>query len=261
MSLPGSGALSLSQIQTEFGGSNPVSLTEYYAGGANVPSGTGDIPTSGAISVTEFYGTSDIITVAWSITGGGAGGTAGFVPGSYKSASGGNGGGAGGLATGTQGGFSKGDTISFVIGGGAGTYNPEPIAPFFDAFLLGDGEEAILEIMDTVRCSRERGASREQTLLELARVPGMYVPSHFSIDYDGINISSIEAHEGTPGSETMTKHGTPRVARRTVLDLDAAPYPTKPIIPNVKPIHDRVSIEVQRGCSQGCRFCQAGISV
>ena len=118
MSLPGSGALSLSQIQTEFGGSNPVSLTEYYAGGANVPSGTGDIPTSGAISVTEFYGTSDIITVAWSITGGGAGGTAGFVPGSYQSASGGNGGGAGGLATGTQGGFSKGDTISFVIGGG-----------------------------------------------------------------------------------------------------------------------------------------------
>ena len=118
MSLPGSGALSLSQIQTEFGGSNPVSLTEYYAGGANVPSGTGDIPTSGAISVTEFYGTSDIITVAWSITGGGAGGTAGFVPGSYQSAGGGNGGGAGGLATGTQGGFSKGDTISFVIGGG-----------------------------------------------------------------------------------------------------------------------------------------------
>lgn len=119
MSLPGSGALSLSQIQTEFGGSNPVSLTEYYAGGANVPSGTGDIPTSGAISVTEFYGTSDIITVAWSITGGGGGGGAGFVAGGLPTnCSGGNGGGAGGLATGTQGGFSKGDTISFVIGGG-----------------------------------------------------------------------------------------------------------------------------------------------
>ncbi len=147
----------------------------------------------------------------------------------------------------------------FVIGGGAGAFNPEPIAPFFDAFLLGDGEEAILEIMDTVRTCNERGASRSDTLIELARIPGMYVPSHFEITYNGIDIETIEAIDATPAAGTLSKHKTPRVPRRTVLDLDAAPYPTKPIIPNVKPVHDRVSVEVQRGCSQACRFCQAGM--
>ena len=153
----------------------------------------------------------------------------------------------------------RGDSDPFVIGGGAGAFNPEPIAPFFDAFLLGDGEEAILEIMEVVSESRRQGRSRQATLIELAGVPGVYVPSHFKTTYDGVSVQAIEALEGTPGEATRSRHGTPRINRRTLLDLDNAPYPTKPIIPNVRPVHDRVAVEVQRGCSQGCRFCQAGM--
>ena len=153
----------------------------------------------------------------------------------------------------------RGETDPFVIGGGAGAFNPEPVAPFFDAFLLGDGEEAILEIMEVVQTCRERGVSRNETLCELGRINGVYVPSHFEISYRGLEIEEIKALEGTPAEGTLSKHGTPRVGRRTVVDLDSAPYPTRPIVPNIKPVHDRVSVEVQRGCSQGCRFCQAGM--
>ncbi|MEC9466322.1 MAG: TIGR03960 family B12-binding radical SAM protein [Myxococcota bacterium] len=147
----------------------------------------------------------------------------------------------------------------FVIGGGAGAFNPEPIAPFFDAFLLGDGEEAVTEIMDVVVSGRERGASRAEILHELALVPGVYVPAHFEITYDGFEIDAITPVEGSPYTKTKSRHGTARITRRTVADLDSAPYPTKPIVPNVKPVHERVAIEIQRGCSQACRFCQAGM--
>jgi len=147
----------------------------------------------------------------------------------------------------------------FVIGGGAGAFNPEPIADFFDGFLLGDGEEAILEIVETIAAGRERQADRQEILLDLARIPGIYIPQHYSIEYDGLDIREIKAKPGTPNEMIRTKHGTPRITRRTVVDLDAAPYPTKPIVPNIEPVHGRVSIEIQRGCSQACRFCQAGM--
>lgn len=147
----------------------------------------------------------------------------------------------------------------YVIGGGAGSYNPEPIAPFFDAFLLGDGEEAIVDIVEAIDAAKTRNATRQDVLEDIARIPGMYVPSHFEIEYDGLHITKIEALEGSAYEGTRTKHGTPRVTRRTVIDLDGAHYPTRPIIPNIKPVHERASIEIQRGCSQGCRFCQAGM--
>lgn len=153
----------------------------------------------------------------------------------------------------------RGKDEPFVIGGGAGAFNPEPIADFFDGFLLGDGEEAIRDIMETLAAGREREASREEILLDLARIPGMYIPQHYEIEYDGIDIHSIQAKAGTPYENIRSKHGTPRITRRTVVDLNAAPYPTKPIVPNIEPVHGRVSIEIQRGCSQACRFCQAGM--
>lgn len=147
----------------------------------------------------------------------------------------------------------------YVIGGGAGAFNPEPIAPFFDAFLLGDGEEAILDIVEALDAAKSRNATRQEVLEELARIPGMYVPSHFEIEYDGLHITKIEAVDGSVYESLRAKHGTPRITRRTVIDLDGAHYPTRPIIPNIKPVHERASIEIQRGCSQGCRFCQAGM--
>jgi len=154
---------------------------------------------------------------------------------------------------------NRGVDDPYVIGGGAGAFNPEPIAPFFDAFLLGDGEEAILDIVEALDAAKSRNATRQEVLAELARIPGMYVPSHFEIEYDGLDITKIEAVDGSVYESLRAKHGTPRITRRTVVDLDGAHYPTRPIIPNIKPVHERASIEIQRGCSQGCRFCQAGM--
>lgn len=88
-----------------------------------------------------------------------------------------------------------------------------------------------------------------------ASVPGMSAPSHFEIECDGLHITKIEALEGSAYEGTGTKYGTPHVTRRTVIDLDGTHYPTRPIIPNIKPVHKRASIEIQRGCSQTCRFC------
>lgn len=150
-------------------------------------------------------------------------------------------------------------THPFVIGGGAGAFNAEPIADFFDGFLLGDGEEAVLQILEVIAGGRARGASREEILHELGRVDGMYIPSHYEVTYNGIEVQEIRALPGTPKAHITTKHRTPRITRTTVADLDSAPYPTKTIVPNVKPVHDRVAIEIQRGCSQACRFCQAGM--
>lgn len=147
----------------------------------------------------------------------------------------------------------------FVIGGGAGSYNPEPIAPFFDGFLLGDGEDAVLEIAEVVAAGREAGSSRESILRELALIRGMYIPGFYQPVYRGREIVDIQVQPGTPGAQERSRHGTPRVVRRVLADLDRAPYPTQTIVPNVTPVHDRVAIEIQRGCSQACRFCQAGM--
>ncbi len=146
-----------------------------------------------------------------------------------------------------------------VIGGGTGAFNPEPLAAFFDAFLLGDGEDAVLEILDVVARARARSAPRAETLVALAGITGIYVPSHFDVTYDGIAVQSIGLAAGAPERVSRTRHGTPRVPRRTLVDLDAAPFPVRPIVPNMQPVHDRVAVEIQRGCSKGCRFCHAGM--
>jgi radical SAM family uncharacterized protein/radical SAM-linked protein len=136
-----------------------------------------------------------------------------------------------------------------VLGGGPCALNPEPLADFFDAFLLGDGEEAIVEIAEIYRDWKRDGASKEDLLVRLSKIDGVYVPSFFDVGYgkDG-GISKI----------TPLRTGYGKVRRRIAGNLEDVPYPTGPVVPFLKTVHDRVSMEIARGCTSGCRFCQAG---
>jgi len=137
-----------------------------------------------------------------------------------------------------------------VIGGGPGAYNPEPLAPFFDAFLLGDGEEAVIEIANLVRDWKGSGASDKQALLsQLATITGVYIPSFFQVTCQA---------DGKIAEILPLKHGYSKIRRRFLTDLESAAFPDSPVIPFMKTIHDRVAVEVARGCTRGCRFCQAG---
>ena len=132
-----------------------------------------------------------------------------------------------------------------VIGGGPAAHNPEPMAPFFDAILIGDGEEAVLEIIAAHRSARAAGATREEAVRALAGVEGVYVPSLYHAGPDG----GMVAVPGAPAT----------VKRRILRDLDLVPGPTCPVVPYADVVHDRATVEVLRGCSRGCRFCQAGM--
>jgi radical SAM family uncharacterized protein/radical SAM-linked protein len=149
----------------------------------------------------------------------------------------------------------RGDLTPYVIGGGAGAFNPEPIADFFDAFLLGDGEVALPRMLDVL--AEHRGSPRELVLARLGALEGVYIPSHYTPHYAGLAVSRFDVRG--PKALQTSRHGTPRVERTIVPDLNAVPYPTATIVPNVTPVHDRVAVEIQRGCSQSCRFCQAGM--
>ena len=139
-----------------------------------------------------------------------------------------------------------------VIGGGPCAYNPEPIAEFFDLFYIGEGETVYFELLDLYISCREQGLSRQEFLRRAASVEGIYVPGLYEAAYheDG-RIASFQPREGS---------GAPAVARKqTCEDLDQVSYPDKPVIPYVQATQDRVTLEIQRGCIRGCRFCQAGM--
>lgn len=141
------------------------------------------------------------------------------------------------------------ESFPLVIGGGPCAYNPEPLADFFDAFLLGDGEEAIIEIAAACRAWKRTGQTKSVLLQQLATISGVYVPSFFEPRYD----DSGRLTEIVP-----LREGYRQVRRRFITDLNNALYPVSPVIPFLKTIHDRVSMEIARGCTRGCRFCQAG---
>ena len=136
-----------------------------------------------------------------------------------------------------------------VFAGGVCTCNPEPLAPFFDFFSLGEGEESTVEIVSLYDKAKLEGWSREQFLLEVSKLEGVYVPGFYEHIYneDG-TLKEFVAKEGQPGVHT----------KRIVEDLDKAYYPTKMIVPSTEIVHDRTNIELFRGCIRGCRFCQAG---
>ncbi|KXS56786.1 MAG: hypothetical protein AMR96_00575 [Candidatus Adiutrix intracellularis] len=136
-----------------------------------------------------------------------------------------------------------------IVAGGPAAYNPEPLADFFDLFFLGDAERALLDDLEIIKTWRAEGAPRVELWARLAGRPGIYIPSLFKPTYDPEGrFAAIEPL--TPGYE--------KVHRAVVASLEASPFPLCQITPLIKPIHDRIIIEIGRGCSRGCRFCQAG---
>ena len=141
----------------------------------------------------------------------------------------------------------RGDAHPVVIGGGPCTANPEPLADFFDVFLIGDAEEALPVFLEAV--ARTKGLPRRERLLAFSGCPGIYVPSLYDVTYDGDRVVSYLPNSPGVASE---------VRRVWVEKLSADVYPAKPMVPSVDIVQDRLGLEIMRGCTQGCRFCQAG---
>lgn len=138
-----------------------------------------------------------------------------------------------------------------VIGGGPCTYNPEPLAEFFDIFYMGEGETVYDELLDAYKDWKASGKSRREFLERAARIKGLYVPGFYDVEYN---------EDGTlKAFAPNNAHAPATVKKQVVMDVTDCPYPMKPVVPFIKATQDRVVLEIQRGCIRGCRFCQAGM--
>ena len=146
----------------------------------------------------------------------------------------------------------RGEEDPLVIGGGACAYNPEPLAPFFDIFYIGEGETSYDALFDAYKENKAEGGSREDFLLKAAKIPGIYVPAFYDVTYK---------EDGTIASFAPNRPGVPAVVeKQLVLDMEKDYDRLEaPVVPFIKATQDRVTLEIQRGCIRGCRFCQAGM--
>ena len=139
--------------------------------------------------------------------------------------------------------------LPLIWAGGTAGVNAEPMAPFLDLFVIGEGEEVDNDLLTLLREAKLQGWSKHDFLVKAAQIEGIYVPSLYEVSYH---------EDGTVASVTPTEGAPQKVTKRIISDLDAVPYPTAPIVPSTEIVHDRVSLELFRGCVRGCRFCQAG---
>lgn len=146
----------------------------------------------------------------------------------------------------------RGEDFPIVIGGGACAYNPEPLAPFFDMFYIGEGETVYDALFDAHKANKKAGGSRKDFLLAAAKIPGIYVPSLYEVTYK---------EDGTIASFAPTADGVPeKVQKQLIIDMEKEYRAVEaPVVPHIKATQDRVTLEIQRGCIRGCRFCQAGM--
>ena len=145
----------------------------------------------------------------------------------------------------------RGDSDPIVVAGGPCASNPEPLHAFIDAFMIGDGEEVIIEVVDLLNLCKKQGLPRAERLKKLAAIPGVYVPSLYAVAYH---------EDGTLASFTPNDPCAPAtVSKRYVYDMNAAAFPDEIPVPYTQIVHDRIMLEIMRGCTRGCRFCQAGM--
>ena len=138
-----------------------------------------------------------------------------------------------------------------VMGGGPCTYNPEPLAPFFDLFYIGEGETVFYELLDAYKEYKKAGRSKKEFLERAAEIPGIYVPAFYDTQYK---------EDGTIASFLPNNpHAKEKIEKQVVMNLTDTYYPKAPVVPFIKATQDRVTLEIQRGCIRGCRFCQAGM--